>query len=634
MFDLVRNNKKIIQLVLAIIILPFALFGVDAYVNGGGRDEVASVGDVSISSAEFQENLREQQDRLRKQLGGAIPQEMLDTPVMRRAVLQELVNQKLLQHYAMDTHIRVSDADLVGFITSVPGLQENGKFSRERYEALVAAQGMSVEMFEARVRQDMLIQQAVMAAGNGALSAPQSAERWLAAQLEEREIREFSLLADQFMTKVAKPDGEVVKRYYEENRKRFENPEQVKLEFLVLSQEKLMAATQVSDADIEAAYKANAARYSTPEQRQASHILIRADKNAPEATVKEASDKAEQVLGQLKAAPGDFAKLAKQYSQDPGSASKGGDLGFFGRGMMVKPFEEAAFALTQGQISPVVRSDFGFHIIQLTGIKPERARPLAEVRGEIAAELKRQMGAKQYAEAAEAFTNMVYEQSDTLKPAAEKYGLTVQTTDWIARGAQMMPPFNNPKLMQAVFADDAVKQHRNTEAVDVGGNTLVSARVLAHRPAEVESLDSVQPVIEKALLREAALAMAVTTGEAQLTKLKAGEKVDLSWGNVRNVSRLAAANLPPEGRQAIFAVAGQNVPAYVGAKTPAGYAVYRIEKVKPFEPAATEGEVASRAMTLRQQYNQVIAQEEVMGWIDTLRERYPVKVNAAALEKK
>jgi len=634
MFDKVRNNKRFIQVVLALIILPFALFGVDAYVSGGGRDEVARVGDVSISTYEFQENLREQQDRLRQQLGGAIPQEMLDTPVMRRAVLQELINQKLLQRYAADTHIRVSDAELVGFITSVPGLQENGKFSRERYEALVAAQGMSVEMFEARVRQDMLIQQAVMAAGNGSLAAPQAAERWLALQLEERETREVALQADQFIGKVAKPDEAAVKRYYEENRKRFEKPEQVKLEFLVLSQEKLIEAAKVSEADIEAAYKANAARYSTPEQRQASHILIRADKGAPEAAVKEASDKAEQILAQLKAAPEDFAKLAKQHSQDPGSASKGGDLGFFGRGMMVKPFEEAAFASTQGQISSVVRSDFGFHIIQLTGIKPERARPLAEVRGEIAAELKRQMGAKQYAEAAEAFTNMVYEQSDTLKPAAEKYGLSVQSTDWIARGAQMMPPFNNPKLMQAVFADDAVKQRRNTEAVDVGSNTLVSARVLDYRPAEVESLESVQPVIEKALLREAAMAMAVTTGEAQLAKLKAGERLDLSWGNVRAVSRQAAANLSPEGRQAIFAVAAQEVPAYVGAKTPTGYALYHIAKIKPHDAGTKESDAASRAMSLRQQYHQVIAQEEVMGWIDTLREHYPVKVNAAALEKK
>ncbi|GAB1393349.1 SurA N-terminal domain-containing protein [Rhodocyclaceae bacterium] len=634
MFDLVRNNKRVIQLVLAIVILPFALFGVDAYVNGGGRDEVAKVGDVSISSSEFQENLREQQDRLRQQLGGAIPQEMLDTPALRRAVLEELVNQKVLLRYASDAHIRVSDADLVGFITSVPGLQENGKFSRERYEALVAAQGMSIEMFEARVRQDMLIQQAMMAAGNGTLSAPQSAERWLAAQLEEREIREFSLIADHFISKLDKPDAAAVKRYYEENRKRFEKPEQVKLEFLVLSQEKLVAAAQVSDAEIEAAYKANMARYSTPEQRQASHILIRADKSAPEAAIKEASDKAEQILGQLKAVPGDFAKLAKQHSQDPGSASKGGDLGFFGRGMMVKPFEEAAFALTQGQISSVVRSDFGFHIIQLTGIKPERARPLVEVRGEIAAELKRQAGAKRYAEAAEAFTNMVYEQSDSLKPAAEKYGLNIQTTDWIARGAQMMPPFNNPKLMQAVFTDDALKQQRNTEAVDIGGNTLVSARVLEHRPAEVESLESVQVAIQQALLREAALAMAVTTGEAQLAKLKAGEKTDVNWGSVRSVSRLAAANLPPDGRQAIFAVAGQNVPAFVGAKTPAGYVLYRVEKIKPFDAEAQPGEAASNTMTLRQQYHQAIAQEEVLGWINSLRERYPVKINTAALEKK
>jgi len=622
MFDYVRNNKRFIQIVLALIVLPFALFGIDAYVSGGGGDGVASVGDTSISVPEFQENLRQQQERMRAQLGGAVPQEMLDSPAMRRAVLQELINQRLMQLYAADAGMRISNEALAGFITSVPGLQENGKFSRERYESLVAAQGMSVEMFEARVRQDMLMQQALMAAGNASLSGKPAVNAWLSAQLEQRNVREAGFTAEQFIGRAAKPDDAAIQRYYEENRARFEKPELVRVEYLVLGQEQMKASAQVSDADIEAAYKANAARYVTPEQRQASHILIRADKNAPAADVKAASEQADQLLAELKLKPGDFSRLAKAHSQDPGSAANGGDLGYFGKGMMVKPFEEAVFALKQDEISPVVRSDFGFHIIKLTGIKAGKSKPLAEVRGEIVAELQNQAAARRYAESAESFSNTVYEQPDSLAPAAEKYGLKVQTSGWLAKSGQQMPPFSNPKLVQAIFSEDAVKNRRNTEAIDTGNNTLVSARVVEHQPAQLEPLANVRPVIEKALLQEAALSLAVSTGEAQLAKLVAGEKAEVSWGNVRNLSRLTAAGMSAEGRQAVFGVSGASLPAHVGARTPGGYALYRIESIKAFDAAAAqEGELAARVEGLRQQYEQALAQQEVLGWISSLRER-------------
>lgn len=632
MFDLVRNNKKFIQIVLALIVLPFALWGVDSYVrSSGGGDSVATVGGVSISSGEFQQALREQQDRLKPQLGGT-NQEFLDSPAFRRGVLQELINQRLLSLFAARSNLRVSDEALAGFITAVPALQENGKFSRERYEALVAAQGMSVEMFEARVRQDMVVQQAMMAAGNAAVTGRLPADRWLAAQLEEREISEVILRAEQFAAE-PKPDAVAVKRYYDENRVRFETPEQVRVEYLILNQNKLIESAKVDEAEISTWYKTNEARYKQPEQRQASHILIRVDKGAPEAEVAAAKAKAEQILAQLKANPADFAKLAKQHSQDPGSAEKGGDLGYFGSGMMVKPFEEAVFALKENQLSDVVRSDFGFHLIKLTGIRPERARTLDEVRGEIAAELKRQAGAKLFAEAAEGFANIVYEQADSLKPAAEKYDLSVQSSDWLARGGQAAAPFTNPKLMQAIFSDDAVKNHRNTEAVDIGGNTLVAARVIGHRPAAVEPLEAVTGVIEKVLAREAAVAKAVAVGQSQLDKLANGEKIDLAWGAARSVSRMYAPNLSPEARTAIFAADVKSLPTFVGAKMPGGFALYCIGKVKSYDATAGEDAVA-RGQALRQHYAQVVAQEELVGWLAALKQRYPVTINSAALERK
>lgn len=629
MFDYVRNNKKFIQIVLALIIVPFALFGVDAYLSPSARDDVATVGDMRISLGEFQQALREQQDRLRPQLGGN--PDLLESPELRQGVLQELINQRLLLLHAGKSSLTISDAALVDFLVSVPALQEDGKFSRERYEALVAAQGMSVEMFEAQVRQDMMIQQAMLPVANAAVGGRVPAGRWLAAQLEEREIAEALLRAEQFAAE-SRPDGTAIQRYYEENRARFENPEQVRVEYLVLSQDALIANASVSEEEIKAWYQSNEARYKRPEDRQASHILIRSDKGAPETEIKAAQAKAEELLAQLKVAPADFEKLAKAHSQDPGSADKGGDLGFFGRGMMVKPFEDAVFSLQTGQISEVVRSDFGFHIIKLTGIRAAELRPLAAVRNEIVAELKRQAGLRRYAEVAESFSNTVYEQPDSLGPAAEKYGLTLQISDWLARGAQVAAPLGNAKLMQAIFSEDAIKNRRNTEAVDIGGNTLVSARVAEHRPATLEPLEKVAGEIEKALAQEAALAKAVAAGEDRLDKLRKGEKTELTWGAVRTVSRLHAPNLSAAAVEAVFAAPVQTLPAHAGARMPGGYALYRIDKVKPYDESGEEA--VRRGQPLRQHYAQAVAQEELLGWLAALRERYKVKINAAALERK
>jgi peptidyl-prolyl cis-trans isomerase D len=633
MFDQVRGNKKFVQIVLAMIILPFALWGVDSYVRSSGTgDNVAMVGGTPITSGQFQQALAEQQERLRPQLKGGANPELLDSPEMRRAVLEELINQRLLALYSSKSNLRVSNEALVGYISSVPSLQEDGKFSRERYEALVAAQGMSIETFEAKLKQDLVMQQAVMAAGSAAVAGRMPAERWLAAQLEEREISEVVMRAEQFAGG-AKLDAEAVKKFYEENRVRFEKPEQVRVEFLVLSKDKLTDAAKVGEEEIKSWYQANQSRLKAPEQRRASHILITAAKNAPATEIAAAKAKAEQILAQLKANPGDFAKLAKQHSQDPGSADKGGDLGFFGRGMMVKPFEDAVFTLKADQLSDVVQSDFGFHLIKLTEIRAESARPLEEMRGEISAELKRQAGAKAFAEAAEGFANMVYEQPDSLKPAAEKYGLSVQVTDWLSRSGQAVAPFTNPKLLQALFSDDAVKNRRNTEAIDVGNNVLVSARVVEHQPAAVEPLETVAGVIETVLVRQAAAAKAVVAGEEKLGKLTKGEKVDVNWSAPRVVSRMHAPNLSPEARSAVFAASVKSLPAYVGAKMPGGYALYRISKAMPYDPAVGEG-AAARGQALRQQYGEVVAQEELIGWLAALKQRYEVKVNNAALERK
>ena len=631
MLDLVRNNKKITQGFLALITLPFAFWGVDSYVrNADVGAGVATVGSSKISRQELQTALREQQERMRAQTGGKVDPALFDTPQVRRAVLDSLVTQRLLAEQAQKARLVVGNDQLAQFIAAVPSLQENGKFSKERYEALVAAQGMSKEMFEARLRQDMAMQQLMLPVTEAGITGQVAAGRWLATQLEQREIAEARLLPEAYAGQV-KLAADAVQKYYEGNRKQFESPEQVRAEFLVLSRDALAAQAVVGDEEIKASYQSRMDRYKEGEMRRASHILIRADKDAPEAQAKAAKAKADELLVQARKTPADFARLATQNSQDPGSAAKGGDLDWFGRGGMVKAFEDTAFALKEGQISDVVRSDFGYHIIRVTGIRPERVKPFDDVKAEILAELKRDAGMKKYAEAAEAFGNMVYEQADTLKPAAEKWKLELRQTQWLARGGKLAAPFDNQKLAAALFSDDGLKNKRNTEAVEVAPGTLVSARVLEHKPAALLPLETVKGDIEKRLIRDEALKLALKDGEDKLARLAKGEALDLKWSPARSVSRVAAQGLPPDALRAVFKADAAKLPAHAGFASPGnGYALYRISSVKAGETVKDD----PRNRALAQQYARFVAEEEFAAWMATLKERYSVEINNSVLDSK
>jgi peptidyl-prolyl cis-trans isomerase D len=631
MFDIVRNNKKITQGFLALITLPFAFWGVDSYVrNADSGAGVATVGGSTISQPELQSAMREQQDRMRAQLGGKLDPAMLETPQMRGAVLDSLVTQKLLAQQAQKARLTIGNEQLAQFIAGVPSLQENGRFSKERYEAVVAAQGMSKEMFEARLRQDMAMQQLMLPVSDAGIGSQAGAGRWLATQLEQREVAQVLLMPEAYAGQV-KLAADAVQKYYEANRKQFELPDQIRAEFLVLSRDALGAQTVVGDDEIKAYYQSHADRYRVGETRRASHILIPAAKNATEAEVKAAKAKADELLAKVKANPGDFAKLARENSLDTVSAAKGGDLDWFGRGAMVKTFEDTAFALKDGQVSDVVRSDFGFHIIRLTGMRPEQVKPIVEVRAEIVAEIKREAGTKKYSEAAEAFGNMVYEQADSLKPAAEKWKLEMRQTQWMARGAKLPPPFDNKKLGDALFGDDALKNKRNTEAVELASGTLVSARVLEHKPAALQPLEVVRGNIEKRLVREEAAKLAIKDGEEKLASLVKGEAVKLVWSAAHNVSRADAKGVPPEALRALFKADVGTLPVHVGMGFPGnGYAIYRISSVT----AGEGGKDDQRGRALAQQYARFVAEEEFAAWMAVLKENFPVTINKAALESK
>ncbi len=626
MFDAVRNNKKIVQVFLALITLPFAFFGVESYVrNVGTGDDVARVGDVKITQRQFQQALREQQERLRAQTGGQFDAKLLDTPEARKTILDDLIDQRLLMLEASRNKMFASDEAIRRAIAGIDAFKVDGRFSSERYGAALAAQGMTPAGFEAQLRQDLTLQQLAGAVGQSGLIARAVGDRILAMQTEKREVQEFRMGLDAYLDKVRLAD-DAARKFYDANGKQFETPEQARAEFVVLSMETIGAQLAVSDAEIKAWYDGHKERFAQPEERRASHILIASEKLGKD----KAKAKAEEILIEIRKNPAGFADLARKNSDDPGSAAKGGDLGFFGRGMMVKPFEEATFKLKDGEVSGIVESDFGFHIIKLTGIHEGKEKPLAEVKGEIEAELKKTAASRKFAEAAEAFSNVVYEQSDSLKPAADKFKLTVQQSGWLGRQANPAAgPLGNEKVLAALFGEDSLKNKRNTEAVEVAQNTLVAARILEYMPAAQQPFDGVRSTIETMLRRQEAQAMAVKDGEARLEALKKGED-GIAWGPPKSVSRLDPRQIPQPAAPAVFRMETGKLPSYAGVVLPgSGYALFKLVKVDA--GAALDD---ARRQALMRQLATLGMQEDVQGYLAALRSRYKVEINKAALETK
>jgi peptidyl-prolyl cis-trans isomerase D len=629
MFDAVRNNKRIVQVILLLITVPFALWGVDWYTRSSrGGNDVARVGDAPIGLQEFERAVREQQDRLRATLGQQFDSALLQAPEARKAVLDSMIVQRLLSLQAGRSRFATSDEQLRQFIGSVPAFQDGGRFSMERYEAAARNQGLSAVGFEARIRQDLALQQMVEPVIAGALVPGDLAGRQLSLQRETREVAEYVISPDQLAGRV-KLQPDAAQKYYEANRARFEVPEQVRAEYVVLSQAALAESMSVTDEEIKRWYDTHAAQYQQAEERRASHILLSVPKDASADQRKSIRAKIEELHKQVERNPVDFERLAKEFSQDPGSAAKGGDLGFFGRGMMVKPFEEAVFALNVNQISDVVESDFGFHLIKLTGIKPARARSLEEVKAEISSDLKRQTAGRKFAEVADEFNNLVYEQSDSLKPAADRFKLAVQQSGWLIKGAKVAGELGNERLLQALFTEDGIKKKRNTEAIEVGPNTLLAARVIEHRPAQTQSFADVRASIEKQLTLDEASSLAQKEGAEKLERLVKGEGVNVAWLNPKTVTRTSVQQVEPDGLRAVFGTPADKLPRYAGAKASnGGFVLYKVIAVKAPDAAADDNRLAG----VRGQLSRLYGEEEFGAYVAALRLRYPVTINASAFE--
>ena len=634
MFDLVQKHKTFAQLILFMMMVPFAFFGVDYYFRGGSTaDTVVTIGKDKVSMAEFDQALRDQQSRARQMLGRNYDPAMFDNPEVRFAVLDQVVNDHLLAGKAKDERFRVSDAQLRDTIASIPAFQDGGKFSNERYEMFLIGQSTNRIAFEEKVRGDMLaaaVQEPIAAAN---IVARPSTEKFLGLLEQQREVAIAVVDAAPF-AKDVKVDDAAVKAFYDKNQAAFQTPEVARIEYLILTADALLANVAVDAADVKKQYDANVQQYSKAEERAVSHILIAVKADGSEADRAAAKKQADDLLARAKANPAKFGDLAREFSKDPGSAQQGGDLGTFARGTMVKAFEDAAFAAKPGDIVGPVQTEFGWHVIKVTGVNAGHVQSFDDVKAQIEADLKKQQAAQKFAASADQFQNLVYEQADGLAGAAKALNLKVEVTPFITRAQAQAIARGNAKFVQALFAPESIQGKRNTEAIEIGPNTLIAARIVEYKAAAPRPFDEIKGEFRTQLARKAASDLAQEAGRAKIALLNEGKSdkvAGLAFGKPVQLTRnQPQPGVSPDAVAKIFEASEDKLPAYVGATNERGdFSIYRLQAVST-PSTADKAKVDAASARLTEQ----VGREMLNAYLATLKAKADVKINQANLEKK
>ena len=634
MFDLVAKHKHFAQLILLLISLPFAFFGVDYYFR---RDdtvgEVATYDGGKISQAQFDQSLRDQQEMLMRTQRGVDPA-LFDNPEVRFNILQQLVRERLLDKKGADLHFTVSNAQIFEQIAADPRFQDGGRFSLDRYKLLLAQASIAEASYEENVRRQLLAEKLVDPIAAGGIVAKASAEGFITLLEQRREVAVANIDAEPLLKDV-KVDDASVKAFYEANTGTFRTPEEVKFEYLVLTPDALAAQSVVTPDEVKAQYAANLKQYTQDEQRQAAHLLIAVKPDASDADKAAAKKKAEDLAAQAKANPAKFADLAKKHSEDPGSAPQGGDLGSNPRGTMVKSFDDAVFAMTPGEIVGPVRSEFGWHVIKLHGVTAVKTLSFDEAKGQIEADLKHQKVSQKFAAAADQFQNLVYEQADSLAGVAKTLNLEAKSSDWATRADVQRLSFGNPKFVQALFAPESVSAKRNTEAFEVAPNTLMAGRVVEYKAAAPRPFDDVKGEIRRQLVQRGANEMAQNAGRAKLALLEQGKsEKEAGVTFAKPVSVLRNQMQPgfsPDALTKVFRADAAKLPQFVGAAHErGGFAIYRVQQVM-MPPTAAD---PSKLTGARGRIGEMQSRELFDAYITALKTKADVRINQGNLEKK
>lgn len=618
LLELFRNHKRWLMFIAMVLVIPsFVVTGIYSYNQMISDDgAIAKVDDVSILPQQFDEAKRQRLENLRVRLGEEFRSNMLDSQEAKVALLEAIMNERSLIGETAKEDIYVSEQIAIEMIKTFPRFLTDGKFDAEKYTNYLAASGMSDEYFVQTIRGE--ISRNLLTEGiTRTTLVPETTSRNIFNLLtEKREVALHNLSVGEYMVKV-KVSDEDAKKYWSDNQKQFERADSVNVEYVVFSPE-LFKQVMPSEEEIKTFYEQNQNRFKAPDERRASHILIDFSEGKDKAKAK-----AEEIFKQVQADPKSFAEVAKKESADPGSAKDGGDLGWFPKGMMVPSFEDAVFNAKEGDIVGPVESEFGFHIISVTGVKATASKPLAEVRDEIVKLYQDQESQKRFAEEADNFTNMVYEQSDSLKSVIEKYNLKPVTLNNVT--AEGPTDANQKKLlnqhvMESLFGEECLNEKRNTQAIEVAPNTLVAARVISYQPAHIAKFEDVRADILSLLTTERALDAAEKDGKEMLAKIKDGSDKTVKFDKAVMISRSQPQGWDFNLINSLMRVPAKDLPTYIGVRTPTGYTLAHITKSETVEPEANALEGT------RNELSGMFGQSEQAAYLSSLRAKHEAVV--------
>jgi len=630
MFDFIRRHTKITMGLLFLLIVPsFVLFGLDGYNREKDNSVVvARVDGQDIVQSEWDRAHLRESERLRASMP-SLDAKLLDSPEARFATLERLVRDRVLAAAAIKFKLAISDQRLARELNDNPEIaalrRPDGSLDMERYRQLLGSQGMSPELFEAGVRSDLSNRQVLFGVAGSGFSSSVTADMALKAYFEKREIEVVRFLTSDFAAKLMPSEADIEK-FYKANEKLFQAPEQANIEYVLLDVEAIKKGLTVNEVDLKAYYEQNAKRLSGAEQRRASHILLASSASATAEDRLKAKAKAIELLAAIRKSPESFAELAQKNSQDTGSALNGGDLDFFARGAMVKPFEDTAFSMRKGETSDVVESEFGYHIIRLTDIKTPPQRSYEEMKPEFEADVRKQQAQKQFSELAEAFTNGVYEQADSLKPIADRLKLEIRTATGVLRqpAPGVSGPLANIKFLNAIFSPDAIEKKRNTEAVSVAPNQLISGRVTQYTSTRVRPLAEVKEDVRKRWLAMRGAEDARKEGIAKLAAWKLAPAASV-LSEKMIVTRDQPEKNPTQVVDAVLRADVTTLPAFVGVDLgQQGYTIVKVVKVMQRTPPAE-----TTAKQERSQYAQWWTSAESLAYYNALQERFKTEFKVA-----
>ena len=688
MFEFIRTHRRWMQLILLLLIVPSFVFvgaqGYDTFVSN--EPEVAVVGETPITASEFERVRLNQLDQMRQNMGAQFDVAMADTPQTRQRLLNDLINQRLMETVARDNRFSVSDETLRNTIASIPAVQDEGQFSPERYRQVLAAQGMTPASFEASVRADLAVGR-VLAPIGGSAHVPDAVTARLDTALSQTRTVQTQRFAAADYTARVKVSDEDIKAWYDANQKALEIPQYANIQYLLLDEAAATEGVRVTDDQINQYFEQNKSRFGRPERRRASHIMIEVPTGASEDVRNAARTTAEQIATEAQANPDGFAALAKEKSQDTGSAATGGDLGWVSAGVLPAELESAVNGLNLNQVSQVVQSPSGYHVLKLTQLEPGEQKTLAEVREQVTSEIRKQLASERFAKMATQMTAVANEQRDSLEPAAQATGLSVRSASGILRtglmdaedagkdAAQDSPDaqwLENPRVRQAVFSPQVMQEGFNSGVIELASDRLMVVRLAEMVPQRVPALDVVADTIRERLIAERAATMARDAGTALIAKLKAqgaapaaaataptagpapevaadaprteaagtdaataqaaadtakptvAESGLASFGAPQTVSRQSAGTLSQPVFEAVLGMPANELPGYAGIADGNDFVVARLEKI----------EAGDTNQALKDQLNQQVramwGEAEDRAVIQMLRDQYKVKITPEA----